>query len=219
MAKIIKKNSKGYGYEYASLSDLVAQGCEMPKTKIELEDGKQFLWFYDTELKEWLRGAEIIVPQMAKANPAQQYGAALTYAFRYVTQMFNRVATGDDELIEDIDDKGERKSNKEATNKAIAKKLIGATPEEVFVENAAEKAPRKKKAEEVITPELEEQMADVAEMRKMMFADRATDTQKQLIKERYTQAEIMKMLGRMKKTIDELTQEEAKKMLEARPSK
>lgn len=196
MTKIIKKNSKGYGYEYASLSDLVAQGCEIPKTKIELEDGKQFLWFLDPELNVWLRGAEIIIPEMKSSNDAQKYGAALTYAFRYVTQMFNRVATGDDVLIEDIDDKGERKTAQ-----------------------TSGKAPRKRKAEEVITPELETQMADVAEMRKMMFADRATDTQKQLIKERYTQAEIMKMLGRMKKTIDELTQDEAKKMLEARPAK
>ena len=194
MNKIIKKNSKGYGYEYASLADLVEQGCVMPKTKIELEDGKQFLWFYDEQLKEWLRGAEIVIPEM-KANKAQQYGAALTYAFRYVTQMFNRVATGDDALIEDVDDKGERKTAQ-----------------------TSGKAPRKKK-EEVITPELEQQMADVEELRKVMFVDLATAEQKRLIQERYTQAEIMKMLGRMKKTLDELTLDEAKKMLEARPGK
>ena len=195
MNKIIKKNSKGYGYEYASLADLVEQGCVMPKTKIELEDGKQFLWFYDEQLKEWLRGAEIVIPEM-KANKAQQYGAALTYAFRYVTQMFNRVATGDDALIEDVDDKGERKTAQ-----------------------TSGKAPRKRKAEEVITPELEQQMKDVAELRGMMFADRATDEQKRLIQERYTKAEIMKMLGRMNKSLEQLTLDEAKKMLEARPGK
>ena len=81
------------------------------------------------------------------------------------------------------------------------------------------KAPRKKKAEEVITPELEQQMKDVEELRGMMFADRVTDEQKRLIQERYTKAEIMKMLGRLNKTLDQLTQDEAKKMLEARPSK
>ena len=196
MNKVIKKKSSGYGYEYASLADLVEQGCAMPHMKIEIEDGKQFLWFYDESLKEWLRGAEIVIPEMAKANAAQRYGAALTYAFRYVTQMFNRVATGDDALIEDIDDKGERKTAQ-----------------------TAEKAPKRTKKQDVITPELEQQMADVAKMREMMFADRATDTQKQLIRERYSGAEIMKMLGRMKKTLDELTQDEAKKMLEARPGK
>lgn len=199
MNKVIKKKSSGYGYEYASLADLVEQGCAMPHMKIEIEDGKQFLWFYDESLKEWLRGAEIVIPEMAKANAAQRYGAALTYAFRYVTQMFNRVATGDDALIEDIDDKGERKTSQ-----------------------TAEKAPKRTKKQDVITPELEQQMADVAEMRKAVFAqteEKATDEQKRLIKERYTSAEIMKMLGRMNKTIDQLTLSEAKKMLEARPGK
>ena len=197
MSKVIKKNSKGYGYEYASLADLVEQGCAMPHMKIELEDGKQFLWFYDESLTEWLRGPEIVIPEMAKANKAQQYGAALTYAFRYVTQMFNRVATGDDALIEDIDDKGERKTAQ-----------------------TAEKAPKRTKKQEVITPDVEKQMAEVAEMRKQMFAeDLATDEQKRLIKERYTAAEIMKMLGNLKKTFDQLTLSEAKKMLEARSGK
>lgn len=195
MNKIIKKNSKGYGYEYASLADLVEQGCVMPKTKIELEDGKQFLWFYDEQLKEWLRGAEIVIPEM-KANKAQQYGAALTYAFRYVTQMFNRVATGDDALIEDVDDKGERKTAQ-----------------------TSGKAPKKRKAEEVITPELETQMADVAEMRKAMFAELATPEQKISIQTLYTKAEIMKMLGRLNKSLEQLTFEEAQKMIDARSTK
>lgn len=195
MNKIIKKNSKGYGYEYASLADLVEQGCVMPKTKIELEDGKQFLWFYDEQLKEWLRGAEIVIPEM-KANKAQQYGAALTYAFRYVTQMFNRVATGDDALIEDVDDKGERKTAQ-----------------------TSGKAPKRKKAEEVITPELETQMADVAEMRKAMFAQLATPEQKNNIQILYTKAEIMKMLGRLNKSLEQLTFEEAQKMIDARSTK
>lgn len=215
MSKVIKKNSKGYGYEYASFADLVEQGCNVPHTKIELEEGKQFLWFYDEEMKTWLRGAEIVIPEMAKANKAQQYGAALTYAFRYVTQMFNRVATGDDALVEDVDAKGESKSNKEASNKAIAKKLIGATPEEVFVEIAAEKSPKRTK-EEIITPELQEQMNDVAELRKQMYVELATSEQKRLIQERYSTAEITKMLSRMGKTMDALTLDEAKKMLEAR---
>lgn len=192
MSKVIKKNSKGYGYEYASLADLAEQGCEIPHTKIELEEGKQFLWFYDEEMKTWLRGAEIVIPEMAKANKAQQYGAALTYAFRYVTQMFNRVATGDDALVEDVDDNGERKTAQ-----------------------TVKKAPRRAK-EEIITPELQEQMNDVAELRKQMYVELATPEQKRLILERYTMAEITKMLSRMGKTMDALTLEEAKKMLEAR---
>ena len=192
MSKVIKKNSKGYGYEYASLADLAEQGCEIPHTKIELEEGKQFLWFYDEEMKTWLRGAEIVIPEMAKANKAQQYGAALTYAFRYVTQMFNRVATGDDALVEDVDDNGERKTAQ-----------------------TVKKAPRRAK-EEIITPELQEQMNDVAELRKQMYVELATAEQKRLILERYTMAEITKMLSRMGKTMDALTLEEAKKMLEAR---
>lgn len=92
--------------------------------------------------------------------------------------------------------------------------------EEKKTAQTAEKAPKRTKKQEVITPELKQQMADVAEMRKQMFAeDLATDEQKRLIKERYTSAEIMKMLGRMNKTIDQLTLSEAKKMLEARSGK
>ena len=62
MNKVIKKKSSGYGYEYASLADLVEQGCAMPHMKIEIEDGKQFLWFYDESLKEWRSRADIRVP-------------------------------------------------------------------------------------------------------------------------------------------------------------
>ena len=173
MSKVIKKNSKGYGYEYASLSDLVEQGCEIPRTKIELEDGKQFLWFYDTELKEWLRGAEIVMPEMAKSNAAQKYGAALTYAFRYVTQMFNRVATGDDALIEEIDEKGEKKSAKKEApadpkqTEELRKQMFAGEEKPL---TQAEKAwlirTYKIKSDKDITPEM------VAELRKLQEAKR-----------------------------------------------
>lgn len=79
----------------------------------------------------------------------------------------------------------------------------------------AKKAPKRAK-EEIITPELQEQMNDVAELRKQMYVELATPEQKRLILERYTTAEITKMLSRMGKTMDALTLDEAKKMLEAR---
>lgn len=205
MSNIVQNNSKGYGYNYASLADLALHleknGKKIPQMRTAVEytpDGRrfEFIEYFDEKQKAWTRGATIVIPDGKGMNAAQLYASGVTYARRVTLQLAESLATTDDSLVEDIDDKGERKTAQ-----------------------TAEKAPKRAKKQEVITPELEQQMTDVEEMRKMMFADRATDTQKQLIRERYSGAEIMKMLGRMKKTLDELTQDEAKKMLEARPGK
>ena len=56
-------------------------------------------------------------------------------------------------------------------------------------------------------------------MRKAMFAERATPEQKNNIQILYTKAEIMKMLGRLNKSLEQLTFEEAQKMIDARSTK
>lgn len=205
MTNIVQNNSKGYGYNYASLADLALHleknGKKIPQMRTAVEytpDGRrfEFIEYLDEKQNAWTRGATIVIPDGKGMNAAQLYASGVTYARRVTLQLAESLATTDDSLVEDIDDKGERKTAQ-----------------------TAEKAPKRTKKQDVITPELEQQMTDVEKMRKMMFADRATDTQKHLIRERYSGAEIMKMLGRMKKTLDELTQDEAKKMLEARPGK
>lgn len=111
--KIIKTESKAYGYNYASLTDIVRQGNELPKMKTGTEGEREYVYYYDKELGEWIRGAEIVVPQMKSMNAAQQYGSALTYARRYTTLMALQLTSGDDSEIET---KPEEPSKKDLAN-------------------------------------------------------------------------------------------------------
>ena len=62
---IVATESKAYGYNYASLSDIAKQGFTIPKMKTATDtNGKDYVYYYDTELKEWIRGSEIIIPEM-----------------------------------------------------------------------------------------------------------------------------------------------------------
>ena len=98
--KIVANTSKAYGYNYASLSDIANQGFTIPKMKTGTENEKEYVFYYDTELKEWVRGAEIVVPEMKGSNSAQRYGSAITYARRYTTLLALSLACDDDKKIE-----------------------------------------------------------------------------------------------------------------------
>lgn len=97
---IVVTSSKAYGYNYASLGDIARQGFKIPKMKTGTEDGKEYVFYYDAELKEWIRGAEIVVPEMKGSNSAQRYGASITYARRVTCQLALSLASADDEQIE-----------------------------------------------------------------------------------------------------------------------
>lgn len=120
-SRIITKGSKGYGYTYASLADIYGAGFEGPKVKTVTEpDGRDFMYYWDEDFKEWIRGAEIVIPEGKGMNKAQLMGSALSYSYRYTTILYNRLATSDDEIIENIDEKGEKKSEKKkVTDKQI----------------------------------------------------------------------------------------------------
>ena len=98
--KIIKNTSKAYGYNYASLSDIVNQGNELPKMKTGSENEKEYVYYFDKELNEWIRGAEIVIPTTKGMNEAQKYGSALTYARRYTTLMALQLSCDDDKKLE-----------------------------------------------------------------------------------------------------------------------
>ena len=98
--KIVKNQSKAYGYNYASLSDIVNQGFEIPKMKTGTEDGKEYVYYLDKELNEWIRGAEIVIPEMKGSNEAQKYGSAITYARRYTCHLALQLACDDDKKVE-----------------------------------------------------------------------------------------------------------------------
>lgn len=98
--KIVANQSKAYGYNYASLSDIVNQGFEIPKMKTGTEDGKEYVYYLDKELNEWIRGAEIVIPEMKGSNDAQKYGSAITYARRYTCHLALQLACDDDKKVE-----------------------------------------------------------------------------------------------------------------------
>ena len=98
--KIVANTSKAYGYNYASLSDIANQGFAIPKMKTGTDGEKEYVYYYDADLKEWVRGAEIVVPEMKGYNSAQRYGSAITYARRYTTLLALSLACDDDKKIE-----------------------------------------------------------------------------------------------------------------------
>ena len=98
--KIVANTSKAYGYNYASLSDIANQGFAIPKMKTGTDGEKEYVYYYDADLKEWVRGAEIVVPEMKGSNSAQRYGSAITYARRYTTLLALSLACDDDKKIE-----------------------------------------------------------------------------------------------------------------------
>ena len=102
-SKIVKTSSTAgsgsYKFSYASLSDMVKSGVEIPKMRIAVVDEKQFIEYFDGET--WQLGAQIITDFASKSmNVAQAYGSALTYARRYTVQMAMCVAVDDDKNVE-----------------------------------------------------------------------------------------------------------------------
>lgn len=97
---VVANRSKAYGYNYASLGDIAKQGFNIPKMKTGSENGKEYVYCYDPELKEWIRGAEIVIPNMKNMNEAQRYGSALTYARRYSVLMQLGLVCDEDKRLE-----------------------------------------------------------------------------------------------------------------------
>ena len=120
--KIVANTSKAYGYNYASLSDIANQGFTIPKMKTGTDVEKEYVYYYDAELKEWVRGAEIVVPEMKGSNSAQRYGSAITYARRYTTLLALSLACDDDKKIETqapVEEKTAMQKNGQAQNSAM----------------------------------------------------------------------------------------------------
>lgn len=151
--KIIKASSKagksgGYGFSYASLSDIVKEGHEIPKMRLTvMADGKQFIEYESNSLtgSEWLLGAEVITDFKSPGmNACQAYGSALTYARRYTAQLALGLAVDDDKNVETAGaiqrEKAPAKAytDRPATDKQIAtiKQMLGNGAEAVLTHNA-----------------------------------------------------------------------------------
>lgn len=111
---IVKNDSAGYGYNYASLSDIAKQGFNIPKMKTETDQftQKEYVFYFDKDINEWIRGAQVVVPENIvnasgknKMNSAQLYGSALTYARRYTTLMALQLACEDDKALENTEER------------------------------------------------------------------------------------------------------------------
>ena len=100
---IVTNESEGYGYKYAALSDIAKQGFEIPmmKTDVNPINQKEYVWFYDKQMKAWIQGAQVVVPESKGMNAAQLYGSALTYARRYTVFLALGLASEDDRTIEE----------------------------------------------------------------------------------------------------------------------
>lgn len=146
--KIIKASSKagksgGYGFSYASLSDIVKEGHALPKMRLAVIDGRQFIEYESAG--EWLLGAEVITDfKSPDMNACQAYGSALTYARRYTAQLALGLAVDDDKNVETAGvmgrEKTQAKSHTErpATDKQIAmiRQMLGASADAVLKHNA-----------------------------------------------------------------------------------
>lgn len=98
-SQIVKSESAAYGYNYASLADIVNQGFTLPIMETRNVDGETFMGWLDDK-GEWHQGAPLIVPEMKGMNAAQAMGSALTYARRYTAQMALGLACDDDAKLE-----------------------------------------------------------------------------------------------------------------------
>lgn len=98
-SKIVKTASKAYGYNYASLGDIVEQGNKIPEMRIKPTEFGEFIEYKDDN-GEWQIGSKIVVPEMKGMNAAQAYGSALTYARRYTALMALALVCDDDKKLE-----------------------------------------------------------------------------------------------------------------------
>ena len=114
--QIVKSESKAYGYNYASLADIVNQGFKLPIMETRNIDGETFMGWLDDK-NEWHQGAPLIVPEMKGMNAAQAMGSALTYARRYTAQMALGLACDDDAKLE------KTKGGPEATGRVYGNKV------------------------------------------------------------------------------------------------
>lgn len=97
-SKIIKAASTGYNYKFASLADIVMQGYDLPRMRVAVHEGVDYIEYFDG--KEWNLGAKVVPLENKSNNAAQNYGASLSYARRYTALMALQLATSDDDLVE-----------------------------------------------------------------------------------------------------------------------
>ena len=104
MATVLGKNAQGYGYKYTDIAEihnwLESQGYQYQQY-IKVVDGNDYIVtipIMDGEEQPHMMGCRIVNASLTgKSNPAQEQGAAITYARRYSLLMAFGLATTDDD--------------------------------------------------------------------------------------------------------------------------
>lgn len=181
--KIIKASSKagkagGYGFSYASLSDIVKEGHALPKMRLAVIDGRQFIEYESAG--EYQLGAEVITDFKSPGmNACQAYGSALTYARRYTAQLALGLAVDDDKNVETAGvmgrDKAQAKSHTErpATDKQISmiRQMLGASADAVLKHNAPLTIGKASKLIDAIMERKQDSDSSAEDMTKPITAD------------------------------------------------
>lgn len=115
--QIVKNASKGYNYKYSNLADLARAGVEIPPMRTERVDGYEYV--FAKVGNEWIQGARVVELTANGMNPAQAYGAALTYARRYTVQLVQAIACDDDDALEAHTAEDRKNFSKAKTNYGI----------------------------------------------------------------------------------------------------
>ena len=115
--QIVKNASKGYNYKYSNLADLARAGVEIPPMRTERVDGYEYV--FAKVGNEWIQGARVVELTTNGMNPAQAYGAALTYARRYTVQLVKAIACDDDDALEAHTAEDRKNFSKAKTNYGI----------------------------------------------------------------------------------------------------
>lgn len=115
--QIVKNASKGYNYKYSNLADLARAGVEIPPMRTERVDGYEYV--FAKVGNEWIQGARVVELTTNSMNPAQAYGAALTYARRYTVQLVQAIACDDDDALEAHTAEDRKNFSKAKTNYGI----------------------------------------------------------------------------------------------------
>lgn len=134
----VKKNSKGYGYKYTDLSQihgyLEEMGIRYIQTMETDEKGDYIVTIpiINGKRTEPIRGCRIPETKLSKNdNPAQEYGASLTYARRYSLLMAFGLATEDDDAEclskreEELQKRQARPIQKKVETKTVDNKVLG----------------------------------------------------------------------------------------------
>ena len=229
MSNIVTKNKEGYGYKYTDISEIhryLEENNMSYYQYIDRIDGDDYIMtvkIINGDEKQPIRGSRVVQATLSGIkNPAQEQGAALTYARRYSLLMAFGLATDDDDAqsltIKEIN------TEKDAREiKITFGKHNGKTIGQLYDDNETKylewlfdntKDENIKKAISILTGLAEATPEETKEIVKDMPIQ---ETQKQQLKDKFKddlgqlKLEIVNM-GKLK--LNQLTYAEAKKILE-----